>query len=155
MTDKTQIILKILAAVVITLIYAFAAISVGIISVSFSNVIFSDLGDVLKIAVGVAISVLIFTFIDCRLFDTLYKLFEHSAWVYAVISGNFLTIRGILFIIIGFDISASFGEIVLILFIPTVASLLGGTLFCFLIRLFKNRKAKRISESESAKEYAK
>lgn len=162
MTDKaTKLILKILAAVVITVVYFYAACMVGnivaFISMSFAVVVV-DGNDILTWALIFAPSVLFFTFIDNLIFDPLYKLFGHSALVYTVLSGNFMTLYGILAMIDGFASSGAlsfFSELGAILLVIPVTSLLCGVLFCFLIRLFKSRKAKGISDSESAKEYAK
>ena len=163
MTDETKkLILKILAAVVITVVYFFAACMAGnivaFISMSFAVVVV-DGNDILTWALIFAPSVLLFTAIDNLLFEPLCRLFERPALVYTVLSGNFITLRSIFAVI---DAAASSGENysgfkelgALLLIIP-VTSLLCGDLFCFLIRLYKSRKAKGISDSESAKEYAK
>ena len=162
MTDKTKKnIIKILAAVVITVVYFYAACMAGnivaFISMSFSVVVV-DGNDMLTWALIFAPPILLFTAIDNLLFEPLCKLFERPALVYTVLSGSFMTLYSIFAMI---DAVASSGENysgfkelgALLLVIP-VTSLLGGILFCFLIRLYKSRKAKEISDSESAKEYA-
>lgn len=163
MTDKTKKnLLKILAAVVITVVYfriaCLAGNIIALILLPFSSA-FVDENNVLTWVFVFAPSVLLFTFIDNLLFDLLHKLFEHSALVYAVLSGNFMTLYGIVAMINGFASSgvelSFFSEFAAILLVIPISSLLGGVLFCFLIRLFKSRKAKEISDNESAKEYAK
>ncbi|MCM1024492.1 MAG: hypothetical protein NC395_10605 [Prevotella sp.] len=162
MTGKTKIILKILAAVVITLIYFYASCFAGnIIALIFLPLssVFADGNDVLTWVLFFAPPVLLFTVIDNLLFDPLCRLFERPIWVYTVLSGNFMTLYGI-FAMIDATVSSGerysgFKELGSILLVIPVISLLGGTLFCLLVRLFKNRKAKRISDSESAKEYTK
>lgn len=163
MTDKTKnLILKIISAVVITVVYFYIACMAGnIIALIFSPLsnAFSDGNDVLTWALFFAPPVLIFTVIDNLLFDPLCRLFERPAWVYTVLSGSFMTLYGI-FAMIDAAVSSNepysgFKELGAILLVIPVISLLGGVLFCFLIRLFKSRKAKGISDSESAKEYVK
>lgn len=146
--------IKILAAVVITVVYFYAACIAGniiaLISLFFSDALFMG-NEVLTWAFVFAPSVLLFTFIDNLLFDPLCKLFEHSALVYTVLSGNFMTLYGIFAMIDGFASSGGnlsfFSELGAILLVIPVTSLLCGALFCFLIRLFKSRKAKETSEN--------
>ena len=163
MTDKAKKnIIKILAAVIITVIYFYAACFVGniisVISLSFS-VLIADEFRILAWILIFAPSILFFTFIDNLLFDLLYKLFENTILVYTVLSGNFMTLYGIVAMINGFSSSgenySGFSVLGAAMLIVPVTSLLGGVLFCFLIRLFKSRKTKEIPDSESAKEYAK
>lgn len=163
MTDKTtKNLLKILAGIVITVAYFYVACLAGnIIALIFSPLsgAFADGNDVLTWALFFAPPVLIFTFIDNLLFDPLCKLFERPAWVYTVLSGSFMTLYGI-FAMIDAAVSSNepysgFKELGAILLVIPVISLLGGVLFCFLIRLFKSRKTKGNSDSESAKEHTK
>ena len=163
MTDETKkLILKILAAVVITVVYFYAACMAGnivaFISMSFAVVVV-DVNDILTWALIFAPSVLLFTAIDNLLFEPLCRLFERPALVYTVLSGNLMTLYGIAAMINGFASSgenySGFNELGAVMLVIPVTSLLGGILFCFLIRLYKSRKAKEISDSESAKEYAK
>lgn len=163
MTDKTKKnIIKILAAVVITVVYFPIACWTGniiaLVLLPISSA-FVDGNDVLTWVFFSAPSVLLFTFIDNLLFEPLYKLFERPILVYAVLSGNFMTLCGIFAMINGFSSSylglSFFSYLGAIFLVIPITSLLCGVLFCFLIRLFKSRKAKGISDSESSKEYAK
>lgn len=163
MTDKTKnLILKIILAVVITVAYFYAACIAGtfisVIFLSFSVLIPDEMSALTWVLIF-APPVLFFTFIDNLLFEPLCKLFEHSALVYTVLSGNFMTLYGIFAMINGFASSgenySGFKVLGAVMLVIPVTSLLGGILFCFLIRLFKSRKAKGISDSESAKEYVK
>lgn len=162
MTEKTKKnIIKILATVIITVVYfriaCWAGNIIALVLLLFSSA-FVDENNVLTWVFVFAPSILFFTFIDNLLFDLLYKLFENTILVYTVLSGNFMTLYGIVAMIDGFASSGElsfFSEFAAILLVIPISSLLGGVLFCFLIRLFKNRKAKEISDSESAKEYAK
>lgn len=165
MTDKTKKnLLKILAGIVITVAYFYAACFAGnIIALIFTFLhladAFADGNDVLTWAIFFAPPVLIFTFIDNLLFDPLCRLFERPALVYTVLSGSFMTLYGIFVMIDAVassgDNYSGFKELATILLVVPVISLLGGVLFCFLIRLFKRLRAQGISDSESAKEYAK
>lgn len=162
MTDKTKIILKILAAIVITAVYFYAAAFVGNVAAFASLNLSMYIADEINVSAWVLMyipPVLIFIFADCLLFKPLCRLFKRPIWVYTVLSGNFMTLYYIFAMI---DATASsgerysgFSEIAAMLTIAPVVSLLCGVLFCFLIQLFKSRKAKGISDSESAKEYAK
>lgn len=155
MTDKTKkLIIKILAAVVITVVYFYIACLAGnIIALTFLPLssAFVDENSVLTWAFVFAPPVLLFTFIDNRLFDLLCKLFERPALVYAVLSGNFMTLRSIFAMI---EAVASSGEnysgfnwLVVILLVIPVTSLLCGVLFCFLIRLYKRYKEKNNADN--------
>ena len=150
MTDKTKkLIIKILAAVVITVVYSYAACMAGnivaFISMSFAVFIF-DGTDILPWTLTFAPPVLLFTAIDNLLFDPLYKLFENHILVYMVLSGNFMTLYSIFAMIYGFSSSgvglSFFSYLGAIFFLIPVSSLLGGVLFCFLIRLYKRYKEK-------------
>lgn len=149
MTDKTKNILKILAAAVITVVYfriaCWAGNIIALIFLPLSGA-FVDDNDVLTWVFCLAPSVLLFTFIDNLLFDPLCRLFKRPAFVYAVLSGNFMTLRGIIAMI---EAAASSGErysgleqIAALLLTAPVVCLLCGVLFCFLIRLCKKLKVK-------------
>lgn len=161
MTDKTtKNLLKILAGIVITVAYFYVACLAGniiaLILFPISNA-FGDGNDVLTWVLFFAPPVLLFTFIDNLLFNPLCRLFERPALVYTVLSGSFMTLYGIFAMIDAVASSnepySGFKALGAILLVIPVISLLGGVLFCFLIRLFKSRKAKEISDGESAKEY--
>lgn len=160
MTDKTKkIIIRTVAAVVITPNYFYAACIAGniitVISLSFSVMITDEMNTLTKVLIFVP-SVLFFTFMDNLLFDPLCKLFGHSALVYAVLSGNFITLRGIFVIIEGSSSSGTlsfFSWLGAMVFVTPVTSLFGGVLFCFLIRLFRKNKPKETVVGEGEKEY--
>lgn len=161
MTGKIKTtLLKIFAGAVITVVYFYAACFAGNI-ISFILLTFSAAfdNDIMTWALIFAPPVMFFTFLDNLLFDPLLKLFGRPALVYAVLSGNFMTFRGILIMIGGFSswnenylFAGKFGAILLA--VP-LSGLLGGVLFCFLIRLFKKIKSKEAVGSKSEKEYIK
>lgn len=158
MNDKMKIILKILAAIGITVVYFDAAGKIGNIIafavLALSSAFIYDFScdhEILTCLFCLAPSVWLFTVIDNRLFDPLCRLFKHPALVYAVLSGNFMTLRCIIAMI---DAAASsgenlsfFSELAALLMIAPVACLLGGVLFCFLIRFFKGRKMCKTKEN--------
>lgn len=155
MTDKAKRnIIKILAAIVITAAYFYAACIAGtfisVIFLSFS-VLIPDEMRALTWALIFAPPVLLFTFIDNLLFDPLCKLFERPALVYAVLSGSFMTFYGIFAMIDGFASSgenySGFNELGAVMLVIPVISLLGGILFCFLIRLYKRYKEKNNADN--------
>lgn len=154
MTDKAKkVIIRTLAAVGITFVYFYIACFVGniisFISLSFSAAFESD---ILTWALIFVPPVLFFTFIDNRLFDPLHRLFGHSALVYAVLSGNFMTLRGIILMISAHSLSDNYSgleKIIIILLAIPVTSLLGGVLFCFLIRLLKTAKENKLPSDTS------
>lgn len=95
--------------------------------------------------------VLLFSAVDNMLFDRLCGLFERPALVYSVLSGNFITLHCIYAMI---DAAASAGEnysgfsvMLALLYVVPVICLLGGVLFCFLIRFFKGRKMCKTKEN--------
>lgn len=165
MTDKTKKnIIKILAAIAITVVYFCIAYVAGnnivLLLMPFFYLLFAHGNYVLAYALSFVPLVLLSTLIDSLLFDSLRELFKRPVWVYVVLSGNVLTLRSIFAIINGFDLASFFYDLVYdpgaaLLPITPVVCLLGGVLFCFLIRLFKRLKAKVSSDSESAKEYVK
>lgn len=158
MTGKIKTtLLKIFAGAVITVVYFYAACFAGNI-ISFISLTFSAAfdNDIMTWALIFAPPVMLFTFLDNLLFDPLLKLFGRPALVYAVLSGNFMTLRGILIMIGGFSswnenylFAGKFGAILLA--VP-VSGLLGGVLFCFLIRLLKTAKENKLM-SDTSKEF--
>lgn len=158
MSEKAKIILKILAAAAITVVYSRIAYIGNIIAVIFLyfSAVFDN--DIVIWVLIFAPPVLIFTFIDNLLFEPLLKFFGHPAWVYVVLSGNFMMLYNISLMIDGFSSNerySGFQEIVSMFLVVPTASLLGGVLLCFLVRLFKKIKSKEAVGSESEKEYIK
>lgn len=162
MNDKTKkIIIRTLAAAVITVVYsriAYVGNIIALISLYFSAAFDND---IVTWALVFTPPVLLFTFIDNLLFEPLLKFFGHPAWVYVVLSGNFMTLYGIFAMIDGFSSNERYSGLeniaasllAVLLAVPT-ASLLGGVLLCFLVQLFKKIKSKEAVGSESEKEYA-
>lgn len=152
MNDKIKkLILKILAAVVITVVYFCIAYAAGniivLVLMPYFYLLFTHGNYVLAYILSFVPPALLFTLIDSLLFDLLRKLFERPVWVYAVLSGNVLTLRSIFAVINGFDLSLFFSDLGAIQPITPVVCLLCGALFCFLIRLFKRLKTKVTAES--------
>lgn len=151
-----KIIIRILAAIAITEVYSRIAYVGDIIAAIFLYFSAAFDNDILTWVLIFAPPVLLFTFIDNLLFEPLLKLFGHPAWVYVVLSGNFITLGSIFIIIGGFSTTVEALSYVAATFLVVpVTSLLGGVLLCFLVRLFKKIKSKEAVGSESEKEYIK
>lgn len=151
-----KIIIRILAAIAITEVYSRIAYVGDIIAAIFLYFSAAFDNDILTWVLVFVPPVLLFTFIDNLLFEPLLKLFGHPAWVYVVLSGNFITLGSIFIIIGGFSTTVeALSYVTAALLAVPVTSLLGGVLLCFLVRLFKKIKSKEAVGSESEKEYIK